>query len=152
MSTGIETTEIVEPWLYGALTGDATLMALLDDVGGTQGKVINAATDAVNLEPPYVVFNMQSQRDITTQQGFRVQAACIYLVKTVVKGGNYDPATAIFKRVDGLLAPNGFRSVQTDDGVITCKRDIIIQYPEVQDGAQWRHLGATYRIRAHSND
>lgn len=143
MSFGVETVQVVEPWLYGQLAGDPTLV---DMVGGL---IVNAAEDALEGSPPaYVVFSFSSARDVLGNAGQRVQVDCIYTVKAVVRGGNYDPAVPIFGRVCDLLVTD--QTVSTGAGDLTCIRESIIQYPERQDGATFRHLGGTFRVRVNS--
>lgn len=144
MSSGIETTEVVEPWLFATLSADATLMGL---VGGV---LVNTSEDAVE-DPPdaWLEYAYVSARDILAVGGTRVQVDAIYQVKAVVRGSSYDPATAIFRRVSTLLDRPETQS--TTHGDISCRRETIIQYPERQDGTQYRHLGGTYRIRANSS-
>lgn len=145
MSTGIETTEIVEPWLYGVLSGDAQLMDMVDH------RLINASSDETTEAgwDAYLEFSFVSSRDIRGAGLHRVQVDSIYLVKAVVKGGSYDPATAIMSRATRLLETP--ETVSTPGGDITCTRETITQYPELQDGTQYRHLGGSFRIRANSS-
>lgn len=143
MSTGVETTQIVEPWLYSTLAADPSLTEL---VGGL---IINATAEEMENDPDnHVVFSFASSRDIRGIGTTRVQVDCIYLVKAVVRGQSYTPATPIFARIDALLSVDG--TVSTEAGDLTCVRETITQYPERQDGAHFRHLGGTYRIRVNS--
>ena len=145
MSAGIETTEVVEPWLYARLSGDATLMGL---VGGV---LVNARSDEAvpRGTAAWLEYAFVSSRDIRTVGGGRAQVDAIYQVKAVVRGGSYDPATSIFSRATRLLELTG--TVTTTAGSLTCTRETIIQYPELQDGTSFRHLGGTYRVRANSS-
>lgn len=145
MSTGIETVDIVDPWLWNGIT-------TIPGLGLPVSNVINGASDVLEMTPPYIVFNLQAQRDVQQMAGVRVWANCIYLVKAVVRGGNYDPARTLFRKVDAWLTDEGMHKThQTAAGDISCVREAIIQYPEVLDGAQYRHLGGRYRILANSH-
>lgn len=143
MSTGIETDDIIEPWLWDRLNGDPTLAAMV-------GAVVNASTEEslTDLGTSYVVFSFASARDVRGVGTTRVQVDSIYLVKAVVKGQDYAPARDIMKRVDALLGVD--QTVSTSTGDLTCTRETIVKYPERQDGQSFRHLGGTYRIRANS--
>lgn len=143
MSEGIETTEVVEPWLFAVLSGDEQLMALVD------GNLWNT-TEATESRPDaWLEYAYVSSRDILSVGGGRVQVDAIYQVKAVVRSASYDPATTIASRATRVLEQGS--TVSTPAGDLTCTRESIIQYPELQDGTSFRHLGGTYRIRANSS-
>ncbi len=145
MSTGLETADVIEPWIYERLTGDPQLMSL---VGGW---VINTATD--EDAPPdvdlYVVFSFVSARDITTVGGGRAQVDCLYQVKAVGRGSSYDPPAAALRRVLAVLEVPA--TVSTGTGDLTCVRRSLLQYAERESGAQYRHVGAQCHIRSNSS-
>lgn len=143
MSDGIETVEVVEPWLFARLWGDEALRAMV-------GENVVGTLSAGDLEPPYVVFSHVSGRDVLATGGIRVQVDCLYTVKAVGRGASWDVVTPIARRLDALLHEDG-STVTTPAGDLTCVREGVVQYPEVREGAQFRHLGGTYRIRANSH-
>lgn len=140
MSSGLETADVIEPWLWATLTSDPQLTALVG------GNIINAAAD--QGDPPYVVFNLVSARDVRGVGTTRVQVDCIYQVKAVVAGSSFDAAAAIARRVFVLLETP--QTVSTPAGALTCTREQIVQFPDTQDGAQYRHVGGLFRLRTHS--
>lgn len=143
MSSGIETDDIIEPWLFATLSGDVELMGLVDQY------LINAAEDQAPTEvDAYLLYSLSSARDVRGV-AVRQQVDSLYLVKAVVRGGSYDPASVIMRKVDALLSVEG--SVTTTGGSLTCTRETITKYPERSDGVSYRHLGATYRILASSS-
>lgn len=146
MSAGVETIDVVEPWLYATLTGDATLTGLV-------GQAIIGTLSGDAVAPPYVVFSHVSSRDVLGTGGVRTQVDCLYTVKAVARAASWDAVRPIAARVGVLLGgadPTVVRTVTTANGDLTCVREGIVQYPEVTEGAQYRHLGATWRIRANS--
>lgn len=149
-STGVETAEVVEPWLWDLLETDRESGAL-----GTLGveAVVNTATtgddpDSGTDQPGvdrWVVFTLVSARDVRGVGLVRSQVDAIYQVKAVVTGESFDPARAIFARICQLIETP--ETVTTESGSLTCHRETITQYPELQDGTHYRHLGGTFRVR-----
>lgn len=144
MSQGVETLEVVEPWLYGVLSGDAELVGMVgaDNIVGT--------LSVGEVPGRYVVFSHSSNRDILGTGAVRTEVDCIYAVKAVALGASWDPVLPIAKRLDALLSTANRGTVTTAAGALTCTRESTVQYPEVVEGAQYRHLGALWRIRANS--
>jgi hypothetical protein len=141
VSSGLETVEVVEPWIWATLHGDAALAALVGE------RIVNALED-VEVATPYVVFTLASPRDIQVTGGVRTEVEAIYDVKAVTKGASWSAVAPIARRLDELLVTE--HTVTTPTGTLTCRRDRIIQYPERTEGVQLRHLGGVYRIRASS--
>lgn len=139
MSSGIETLEVVEPWLYATLSGD---LALADLVGT---RIVGTLAGG-DVEPPYVHFLMVSTRDVLGTGAERHDTDNIYTVKVVTRGASWDQAKPVAKRLDALLGVKGTRTVP--GGSLTCTRERTVQYPSVDNGVQHRHLGADWRIRA----
>lgn len=138
----IETTGLIDPWIYGTLSEDSTLMGLIGGLDHLSGTL-----SAVPLETPYVTFLCQSSRDVGGVGGIRISTDNLYIVKAVAQGGTWDDVSQIASRVDYLLHRPG--SVMTEgSGSLSCIRESIVQYPEVTEGLQYRHLGGIYRIRA----
>jgi hypothetical protein len=140
MSTEIETVDLIEAWLYDVLSHDDTLVGLVE------GRVSNSLSSAP-LKAPYVTFLMQSSRDVTGHSGDRISTDNLYIVKGVSQDGSYDEAREIAARISMLLHRPASR-VSLTGGSLSCTREQIVEYPEVQDAIQYRHLGAIFRIRA----
>jgi hypothetical protein len=144
VSDGIETVDIIDPWLWSTLRSDATLLGMLP--GHSDSSIIS--TLAVGgVSAPYVAFFCSSPRDILAVGGIRVDVEAVYTVKAVGEGASWNSVRAIARRIDFLL--HG-RDVDTPNGHISCRREMVIQYAEVDAGTQFRHLGGTFRIRAYS--
>lgn len=136
-----ETIDLVEPWIYGQLMDDELLTAVggLDHISGT--------LSVDELPTPYVTFLMQSSRDVQGNAGQIISTDNLYLVKAVAATASWDdiqPIAVILTRL--FHWPN--RVIDVPGGSMTSTRENIIQYPEITEGVQYRHLGAVYRIRA----
>lgn len=142
MSSGAETVDIIDPWLWSTLSGDAQLMTAI----GGQGSLISTLAKG-GVPAPYVVFFCSSPRDIIAVGGIRVEIDALYTVKVVGEGASWTTVKPIFRRIDALL--HG-KDVTTVNGSLSCRRESIIQYAEVESATQFRHLGAVFRIRANS--
>lgn len=141
----IETTEIVEPWLYSTLSADATLAGLVGDrIFGT------LSTDTP--QTPYVIFILLSPRDVVGVGGTRISTDNLYVVKGVAQTNSWDVLTPIAKRIDQLIHRPGSTMLGDAGGSLTCTREMTHQMPEIADGLPYRHLGGVYRIRASADD
>ena len=140
MSDGIEVVEIVDPWVYGVLRGDSQVNAAVG------GRISNGAALGPQATP-YITFDMTSARDVTTHNGAIVHVDCVYQVKVIGQGGSYVPITPVAKRMHALLHVG---SVTVPKGALSCTRERILRYTELDDSVQYRHLGGFYRIRVHS--
>lgn len=139
----LETVDLVEPWLYGTMAGDASLMAL---IGGEDHLSGTLSPDELPL--PYVTMILQSTRDIQTHGGIIIANESLYEVKAVAATSTWDDVIPIGSRLYELL----HRPYEIIDlpggGSLTCIRERGIQYAENTEGVQYRHLGASWRIRA----
>lgn len=136
-----ETIDLVEPWIYGQLQDSAllTLIGGLDHISGT--------LSVDELPTPYVTFLMQSSRDVQGNAGQIISTDNLYMVKAVAATASWDDVSPIATILTGLFhLPNTV--VNVTGGSLTSTRENIIQYPEITEGVQYRHLGAVYRIRA----
>jgi hypothetical protein len=68
-------------------------------------------------------------------------------VKAVAQTATWNDVESIAERIDTLLQ-QPHTVITRARGSLTCIRESIISYPEVNDGVQYRHLGAIWRIRA----
>jgi hypothetical protein len=134
------TTEVIEPWLYQVLSTDAELISLVGDrVSGTLSGEL--------LGTPYVTFLLQDHGDVQGVGGEEIMGDCLYMVKAVDRAGGWDTVNPIVRRIHALLH-RPHTNVSLSNGSLTTIRERIIQYPEVQEGVQYRHLGGIYRIQA----
>jgi hypothetical protein len=136
-----ETIDLVEPWIYGQLMDDDLLMLLggVDHVSGTLA--------VAELPTPYVTFLMQSSRDIQGNAGQIISTDNLYVVKVVGATASWDDISPVATILASLFhLPHTV--IDVPGGSMTSTRENIIQYPEITEGVQYRHLGAVYRIRA----
>jgi hypothetical protein len=137
----IETVDIIEKWLWATLSSDSELIGLVgeNNIAGTLAPEL--------LDPPYVAWLCQSAIDVKGNAGQTISVDTLYEVKTVAQTGSWDDVRPVAQRLKALLhRPN--EVVTTPDGSLSCVHDRIVQYPEVDGGVQYRHLGGIYRIRA----
>lgn len=140
MTASVETVELVEPWLFGVLNGDMTLNTL---VGGRIENTIGPLS--TDLVLPKVNFQCISSRDIQNAQGLTIDTSSLYDITAVGLGDSWTSLTPIAVRIHMLI--QGAVYTFPGGGSLTCVRDMVIQRPEIVEGATYRHLGGMYRIR-----
>lgn len=126
-------------FLYGALHGDATLMALIHDVwpGGS-------APEGTAF--PFVTFQFMSGIPYAAVGAYRIWLNMIWLVKAVGETADTSTLDGIFARIDALLQRgSGTPAAGT---VWSCVQETAFELPEVVSGKQYRSLGGTYRLYA----
>lgn len=134
---------LVETWLYGKLSTDATLVAQV----GTRIYSYVAPTTATT---PYVVFSAQSPGfDVMGVGTARVMLNCLYQVKVVVQDASFSTAKTAANRIDVLL--HGTMGYPSGGEVLGCVREGPLAYAEITDGIEYRHLGGLYRIWVQEN-
>lgn len=137
-----ETVDLIEPWLYGTMAGDASLLTLLGGIEHLSGTL---SPDELPL--PYVTMILQSTRDIQNHVGEIISTESLYEVKAVAATSTWDDIIPIASRLKELLhRPR--EVIAVPGGSMTCIRERVIQYAENTEGVQYRHLGASWRIRA----
>lgn len=133
-----------EAWLYGLLTGDTALAALVDS------RVYSgAAPQGATL--PCVIINHQSGRDVLGVGTVRVMSRLAYLVKAVGRCQSYLALEPIADRIDAVLhgasgAVAGIEGAGAE--LLACTRTMTVAYAEMDEGVQYRHLGGLYQIVA----
>lgn len=128
--------------LYGTLSGDATLMALL--AGGLWKYMAPPGST-----PDYGLIANQSAPDTNSAIGSRILSRMLFQVKFV--GPTQDDANlrAAFARADALLQPSG-QPLRNQSGTLACFRESSLQLAEPQliNGVQWVNIGGIYRVEA----
>lgn len=142
MSEGIESLEVIEPFIYKALVGDPYLASRVND------RVINTLA-AGGVDEPYVLFAQANIRDRRMVSGVRLWVDATYDVKAVTQTASWKLLQPLAERFDALFDRRG-AVIETDGGVLECWRERLISYPEMVQGVQYRHLGAQYHFRAYS--
>src|SRR5690349_11900695 len=129
----IETVGMIEPWIYDRLSTDTQILSRVgvDSISGT--------LSATPLVPPYVTFLMNSNQDLVTGAGGdRISVETLYVIKAVAASGSWDDVLALATRIDQLFhLPNTV--VTLSGGSLSSIRDRVIEYPEVDEGVQYRH-------------
>lgn len=146
MSSGVETSDLIEPWIYSTLSADPEMQSLV----GTQ---IYGALTPDELTGVYVNFQLLSVRDVMGIGTSRISVDAIYQVQAVDQVTTQVPLIPIARRINQLL--DG-ANVSFNGGYLTCVRETILSRPQViSDAGQTRgggqafwHLGSTFRIRA----
>lgn len=140
-----ETVDLIEPWIYASLLADENGSDGVVDLVGVNS--ISGTLSVGDLEPPYVTFLNQDSRDITGNAGLIISTSNLYAIKAVARTGSWDDVRPIAARIKALFHLPG-RVVTLAEGSLTSTREILINYAEVTEGVQYRHLGAVFRIRA----
>lgn len=137
----IETLRIDE-WLYGKLTADAPLTALVGD---------RIYSDMVPFEPtfPVVVYQQQSALDVIGVGSARIMVDTLYVVKVIGQVVSYSDIQAIADRFDTVL--QGSNGVVADAYIEGVVREEILRFTEVDQGLPYRQLGGMYRIFVSKN-
>jgi hypothetical protein len=127
----------VDQWLYGVLSGDSTLSALV------AGRIYSALAPQ-DAALPFVVFNQQAGVDVRGVGPYRIMTSLVYQIKAIGRGGSFQPIAAIADRLDQLL--QGASGSVVDGRILMCVREQPLAYVEVEDGVHYRHLGGLWRI------
>lgn len=138
MAAGSETFDI-RTWLYGVLSGDAALVALVG-AGGIHANQL----PQVQIYP-CLLFSLQSGVDINSlgERGLVNQLWQIQAINVGESSAALGPAMA---RIDVLLQ----EVIATSGGGLRLRwrREQTLEYPETQNGIRYNHVGAMYRCFA----
>lgn len=141
MPAFVELTE-ADDWLYGVLSGDATLAALV-------GSRIYSWETPPNTGSPYVIFHPQSPGVDVRASGRlgtgRVFTTPLYLVRAIAAVTDWATLKPIALRIDQLI--EGVNITTVNGNHISVQRESPFQLVQ-HDGTQqrWRHLGGLYRF------
>ena len=134
--------DAIDAALYTKLSGGTALTNLL---GGT---AIYQYLAPEGVDPPYVIYQRQSQVPINVLSGVAIEDA-VYMVKGVTEGPSAVTAGSVASAIDTLLQDQSL----TISGYthLHLRRESSIDYVETDNGVRYSHRGATYRIMADPN-
>ena len=141
MSEILESTDIIDPWLYSTFSGDSTLAAVI----GT--RIINTLS-AQKFATPYVAWDVASTRSIRGVGGTLLDTDSLVNIKAVTNESGFGQAAAIAARIRALIDKVAVTITLPFPASLTCYWDTEIRYAEPVEGVEYRHLGGAYRIRA----
>ena len=131
---------LVDKWLYGLLSADATLTGLVST------RIYSYLTPT-GAGFPSVVYAHQGSMDVIAVGGIRIMNSGMYLVKAITQDNSMTGAAkSISDRIDTLL--HGSVGTVTGGIVLACIRDYPIAYVEYLNGLRYNHCGGIYHIVA----
>ena len=130
--------------LYGKLSGDTTLNALLAAPATGYSKSIYHQDAPEGAAFPYVIFQRQSGRPTEAFGAPSVMENDVWLVKAVDHATSADTAESIAARIQTLL--NDAALSISGASLLYLRRQSDIEYPEVANGERYAHVGSLYRL------
>lgn len=129
--------------IYGKMSGDTTLTALLatPPTGVTKSIYHQVAPEGADL--PYVVFFKTAGTPVYAI-GARAYDNEVWTIKGVAKTGSADVADGIASRLDALLT-DGTISI-SGRTQLYLRRESDVEYGEVEDGVRYHHSGGLFRL------
>lgn len=134
--------------IYGKLSGDTTLAALLGTPAPGRSKSIYHQQAPEDAGYPLVIFNKQAGTP-RYAIGERLYDNEIWLIKAIDRDdtpgkASADTADAIASRLDVLLT-DGTISI-SGATQLYLRRESDVEYPETVDGVTYHHAGANFRL------
>jgi hypothetical protein len=131
--------------LYGKMAGDTTLNNLLATPPQGSSKSIYYAVAPQGASFPYVLFDKSSGvPTYTMQTGTSAMENTIWLIKAVDQSTSADRAESIDARLTVLLTD---ATLSISGGTLMyLRRESDVDYPEVTDGVNYRHVGSLWRL------
>jgi hypothetical protein len=133
--------------IYGKMSGDVTLNALLGTPASGYSKSIYYQHAPQGAGFPYVIFSLQANTPryaMTATAGTAAFDDEVWLIKGVDRSLDADPVDSIVSRLNELLT-DGTISIS---GKVQCllRRESETPYAEVADGVRYLHGAALYRL------
>jgi hypothetical protein len=130
--------------LYGKLSGDSTLNALLGTPATDFAKAIYYQHAPRTAGFPYVIFMRQAGGPTEAMGVPSAFENDVWLVKGVDRSTSSDVAEAISARAQALLNDASL----SISGATLCylRRQSDVDYPETVDGVEYKHAGSLYRL------
>ena len=135
----------ISDWVNDTLAGDAPLQALLGGTPAAAALRIIAGVAPTGTAFPYVNFVVGPEGRIVGAISAEVMARFTISVKAVGKGPSYSPLIPVVQRFHALLA-GAVNRVTPLGTVLSVIRVGALQYPERDQGIEYRHLGGLYQI------
>lgn len=134
--------QAIDSALYTLLTGDVTLMALVEDVYNTVTPA--DADEDVTVDYPLVIFQQVSAVDDYTL-ALRLRTAYLYQFRVIGTGIDIPPLNSALARIEALLMDTAVTGT-----TLYCRREGELPYSSERDaGVMYQQVGATYRIEVH---
>lgn len=130
--------DVAETWLEAALTGDATVNALIS------GRVFDAPPPE-NTTYPYVIYNPSSMNDVRGVGTTRIASDTMFTVKAVAQTDDHSVLTPLVSAMDDALTLSQPASV-SGGTVHSCVRERPVKYREFTNGKHFVHRGGEYAI------
>lgn len=129
--------------VYGKMSGDATLTAMLGTPAPGYSKSIYYQQAPQGARFPYIIFNKQSSVP-RYAIGARAYDNDVWLIKAIDRSDTADAADNIASRLDALLTDSSLSiSGKTQ---LYLRRESDVDYSETADGVLYRHAGSTFRL------
>lgn len=130
--------------LYGKLSSDTTLNALLATPAAGYAKSIYFHQAPADAAFPYVLFQKMSGVPTETFGDPAFMEGDTWLVKGVDRSPSADRVESIAERVNVLLNDASLTIAGTS--LLYLRRQSDVEYPEVDDGELYHHCGAMFRV------
>lgn len=130
--------------VYGKLAGDSTLTSMLGTAAPGYAQSIYHSEAPQGATYPLVIFNKQSG---VPTEAFADPSALendVWLIKAIDRNTTADTAEAISARVTALL--NDTSLSISGATLLYLRRQSDVEFSEVADGKQYRHVGSLYRL------
>lgn len=129
--------------IYGKLSGDSTLTAMLGTAAPGYAKSIYYGKAPAGAGFPYIIFNKQSRvRDYALSA--KTFDRDVWLIKAVDRSDSADVADNIVSRLETLLTDATLSISGKTASYLRPESDV--DYPEVVDGVTYRHAGSLFRL------
>ena len=134
-------TAVVSAWLYETLSGDTGLVAAAP--GGIWQDV--APPD---ITSPIVVFTLYDNHDVHAVGAIRIMNNSGWLIKGISPGWGVEDSKALAAEIDDLLQAKSGAPADGKGVIVSCVRERIVDYTEMDGPNIWRHVGGVYSIQA----
>ncbi len=130
--------------LYGKLSGDSTLTALLATAPAGFAQSIYYQQAPQSAAFPYVIFQKQDGRPTEAFDDPEAFENTIWLVKGVDRSASATVVEDIQARITALL--NDASLSISGASVTYLRRMSDVDYPETVDGVEYKHAGSLFRL------